>query len=105
MNVTFRTIQNATVSVDNTDVSGRDYDIKADAFIQSGTVHALYNGTVTSTTDGAFVCGFTDNTDRSLNINYGSAAADRVAALEAVTDFCASARATDSELTVTLSAN
>ncbi len=103
MKTTFRTIQNATVSVDNLDSTSREFDINADAFIQSGTVQALYNGVVTSTADGSFICGFTDNTDRSLNLNYGTTAVDYVAALEAVTAFCTAVRTSGEGKNVTIS--
>ena len=108
MKTTFRTIQNATVAVDNHDDENRRYNLGANAHIQSGKVEALYDGAVSAADEtGSPLGSFSSYPDRSLNLNFTPevAPADRFAILEAVTDFCQDACNPDSELTVTCAAN
>ena len=95
--VTYRNIVNATVHADNSAQTDGNFDIAADLFVQNDHVTSINGGTVTDRTTGEYLGGFGENTDGSLNFSVQTTdAARRVAVLQAVSAFCAAARASTS---------
>ena len=102
--ITYRNIVNATVHADNSEQTSATFDIAADLFVQNGAVCSISGGTVSDRTTGAYAGAFGENTDGSLNFSVQCSDAERrVEILEAVSDFCASAR-TSTTLSITAEA-
>lgn len=88
--INYGAILSATIVVDNSNETGRTYDIQANVRVSSTSVGSIESGVVKK--DGQQVADFSSYQEGYLGINFQNEE-DRASVLSAVDDFLSSARA------------